>query len=439
MRRKILAGLVVAFVAVWTCIALLPGPEERLADLIAELRARGEPVSLVEMEAPFPPDAENGAPDIDAAMAWLEQNQPDGSWESEVAGPWNVNLLSPWQETATPEQMAALADLLVRIAPMHALIDRAAEKREIAWPLPARDTAAGVLENGIPVRLLQDLGQHLSARALGAAGSDERLRAIRSGLAISARLRVRTMIEHLVAAVMYASACGNLRDGLTRGTLDPAEARRVLDDVLVDTWEARFPDLVRGERAHLLDAFPFWLDGTLEAELAKSFGKPPGAWERVQHAAKQLLRGRNPFEDGLDDLTIDDVRALGRYLGPDADAKSTLEARDSTTRSRLTVLLPRVRERLIQTDVSVRIARLALAAYAHRRLHGAWPSSADDLAPLLGGDVPHHPFTGEPFVLERDGESDVLVVRARPWNGAVFGSVDDPEEELGHVWRLPPR
>ncbi len=70
MRRKIALGLLLVLAAMGVYLALMPGPEDRLADLIAEFRAQGEPVTIADMDAPMPPDSENGAPELDAAMAW---------------------------------------------------------------------------------------------------------------------------------------------------------------------------------------------------------------------------------------------------------------------------------------------------------------------------------------------------------------------------------
>lgn len=168
MRRKIAAGLLVTLVAAVAWIALRPTPEEELAALIAELPARGEPASLADMEPPLPPDEENGAVDVDAAAAWFAEHEPPGDWESAVAGPWNVTVIGNWWESSTPVQMAALADLLARIAPMNALIDRASEKPDIAWPLPPRESASDLLEALDSARRVQELGRRLAARACGA-------------------------------------------------------------------------------------------------------------------------------------------------------------------------------------------------------------------------------------------------------------------------------
>jgi len=88
VRVAVVLAFVVLFAGVWAWIGLRPGLEERLAELIAELRARGEPVSLAEIEPPMPSDADNGAPDLDAALAWFDANPPSDDWENRVVGPW---------------------------------------------------------------------------------------------------------------------------------------------------------------------------------------------------------------------------------------------------------------------------------------------------------------------------------------------------------------
>ena len=435
MRRKLVVGLVVALAAAWAWIALRPSPEDRLAELVAELRARGEPVTLAEMERPLPPDDQNGALDLDAAMAWFEEHEPESGWKPRIAGPWNPDVLFPYEDNATPEQLAALDDFLVFLGPLFDHVDRGADKPEIAWPLPARDTVESVMAGVTIVPVIQRLQQFLSARAISGESEPERRRAIRSILAIGARLRTLPLIDHLVAATVHASGSGLLRDALAEERVDPQLARVSLDGMLSTQWEARFPAVVRGERAHALETIPFWLDGSVYREMPETFGTPPTVNERFIRIVRGLVRGRWRGGDGpvSPALMIDWARDLEPYLDPSLTQAGTEEVFAGMPENRFAVLLPRLRAKLVQCDMSARLGRVALAAHEHRRVHGDWPVETGELEPLFPGGVPVDPYTGGPFAMKRDG--DALVLSARPGSELLVG-LDDPLD-WGHVWRLP--
>lgn len=437
MGRRVLLAFVVILAGVWAWIGLRPGLEERLAELIAELGARGEPVSLAEMEPPMPRDADNGAPDLDAALAWFGANRPSDDWENRVVGPWNPLVEAPYEEHATPEQIAELQAVLVGFAPGFELVDRGADKLEIAWPRGSTDTAAAWFENRSEVRTLQQLARLLSARALSSPEGADRVRAIRSELGMGARFRARTELDHLIACSLFAAGCAALRDGLERDAIDAEAARRDLDTLLRTRWDARFPDVVRATRAGHLDLLPFWIDGTMQAEMSKRFGgQGPSALERFLEDVGRLVRGRPPREDGATpEVLLEWVRGLDRFLASGLTAEETFRIGESERLDGVANLLPRVRRKLVDADASAALARLALAACEHRRIHGDWPAAPDALQPLFPDGVPVDPFTGVPLVMERDG--DDLVLRAIPWDGVV--AEDDAPADLGYTWRLPPR
>jgi len=433
---KRLAAAALVMGAVWVAIwfATRPAPEALLNDLIADLRARAEPVTLAEMEAPFPPHGENGAVDFEKAVEWWTENAPADHWESRIAGPWNHTIEDPWEENASPEQMAALRASLGTLGPLFEHVDRGAEKPEIAWKLHRIDDAASVFTTWAELPILQELGRFLSARAVAGPTPSDRCAAVRSQLAIGARLRVRTAIPHLIAAVVHRLGTRALRHGLEVGTIDPQQAREQLDALLSVPFGTRFPDLVRGERARALEVVPFWIDGTMQAEL----GENDGALSRLVDAVERIADGKMAVSPPSPADRVSWIRDFDTYLDPEEgaiDVHTEGLTHTPASNNRVTGILPRVRAGLLRTDAAARVARVALAAYEHRRLHGDWPAAAADLAPLFADGVPLDPYTEAALVLERDG--DHLIVRAQPWRSLV--SNDDDAREAGLIWRLPPR
>ncbi len=446
MRRKLALVVFGLIVVSGLVAALMPGPEEHLAELIAELRARGEPVTLAEIDAPMPPDAENGAAELDAAMAWWKEHQPDDDseapWEHRVAGLWNPTLEEPWHETASPEQMDALRVLLVDLEPFFLRIDGALARSTLVWPLGPRDTVAGhMVGYRIPIQSLQTLHKLLAARAHSGATDDDRLIAIRGMLRVGTRIRSQTAIEQLVCATIFVSACQMLRRALEAGSVDPAAAWITLDAELRHRWSQRLPELIRAERANGLQLVPFFIDGSYWTYLEDELGwTRPTVWERW----RQRLNGIGRADWELHPQTVGDMlerlRGLGMFLDPELSARAVWDFRDDerVENNTFAMLIPRIAAKLVQTDMSARLARVSLAAYAHREAHGAWPTSLESLAPLFPDGVPLDPYTERPFVLQRDG--DALVLRAQPWESLFkdIEALDDPLEH-GHVWRLPPR
>ena len=74
--RVLLAAAVIAAVlgiaVAW--LALRDGPKEHMAAYVAELHSRGEPASLVEMDAPLPRADDNGAHELE--IAYLIEGVP---------------------------------------------------------------------------------------------------------------------------------------------------------------------------------------------------------------------------------------------------------------------------------------------------------------------------------------------------------------------------
>jgi hypothetical protein len=133
-------------------------------------------------------------------------------------------------------------------------------------------------------------------------------------------------------------------------------------------------------------------------------------------------------------VVLEGLRGLDRYLAADADRRAMWEQwQDGSDLGQRVFSAGQLGWILARADARGRLARLALAAYEHRRLHGSWPREAPDLAPLFPDGVPLDPFTGGPFLVEHDG--DALVLRAQPWGGID----EESEQDLLYVWRLPPR
>ena len=106
------------------------------------LRARGEPVTYEDLMRPLPPDAENGAHELDRGFQWLadrlaraDAEVDDYSFRTHYAGPWRSTDDEPWFANASTERLDGLRDFLDTMGPFYEHLAAAAAEPEIAWPL----------------------------------------------------------------------------------------------------------------------------------------------------------------------------------------------------------------------------------------------------------------------------------------------------------------
>ncbi len=459
VRRRNAVLLVIATAVVGTSawLALRPSPEDLMADFVAELRARGEPVTIADMELPLPPDAENGADDLAAAFRWVETRlaQEDRELEStdrvywwwHYAGPWDHDADDPWHEHATPEKLDELREFLATMGPLYEGLAAAAGNPEIVWPLPVEAASPSLFGPKATDTLdtWRDVRRLLEARAVVATDPGERLDAVVWLVALVRSVRLRTHADFLFATVFRRQSCVALRDGVEAGRLDPAELRARVDDLLREGLVATMPRALRAERVLWIEQFPALLDGSLQAqlrELTRSLDRgfnerpPPRAWEPITDAAYETLAGVR-FDGPEYVAALRTIDALipheGAWSRADEAAFAAFESQPGYFQGHGT---PERADRMRSVDAAEALARIALAACEHRANHGDWPRSTADLSPLFADGVPVNPYTDAPFVMKRDGAA--LVLRATRGQAPALPA-DESLRDAGLEWRLTPR
>ncbi len=448
MRRKLLRAAVVILLGVAVClvwIAVRPGPLERMAEFVTELRARGTPVTLAEMDAPMPDPADNGAADYERALAWLDSRLgatwgPDGeAWDQAFVGEWNLTIARPWHEHATEPQTADLQHLLDDLQPFFSGLASAATKREIAWP-PRNTSGVFLWDERDAYATWRRARQLVEARARAGRTADDRLDALALLIALDRRFRCRSGLEFAVFAQVRARGCVVLRDVMERGGIEPREAHRRLDELLRGPGAESMSTLLRAVVCEGIVAFPEFLDGTTQIGLTRQVrrldallsNRTPSVWERA----------RNRVEDALVGARVDWRGYIAMLRATDALARAETPWTD-TSEDRLRTLeaeygrVASINLRFLRWAVAAEsLARVALALQVEQETSGAWPESLADIQRYFPDGIPLDPYTGLPFVLEREG--DVLVVRAQPPQDALLHPYATPRE-AALVWRLTPR
>lgn len=442
LRRR--AWLVVASIALVGGVAwlVLPDPDRPYHDLVARMRAAGEPVDYAGLIGEPPRPEENGGPDLAAGRQWLRDNVAYERWQ-EVVGPWNASCGPDWAETMTPEQAAELAKFVSEIEPALAHWRAAASKPRIAFHDEPKD-AFGWPEPGAIPRL-QQARQVLVGAAVGSAEESARLDAIATLLGL-ARIDPDGVgiIDLMVQSTLGHSGAIETRRFAEPGHGSAAAARARIDPVLRSQarWMTRLPDTIRKDCAWAIQHYRTHLDGTFPyAE--------PSAWERLMTSLKLRKPSPptfNPFP--FPELSARDVvahceqliavravapgRSFARYR--DAVAAAAKRQRFAAAGWDEGPFLDRIVHTLCRNEAATGLARIGLAAAEHRERHGALAATLDDLRPYFPDGLPSDPFTDAPFLYERATDGVRIASLGRAPDEAAVSDADLREQGL--VWEL---
>ena len=433
LRVAVGVALVAAALIGW---ALIPPSMQPLDDELVRLRAAGFPTTCAEALGEMPPDAENGALDLEAALAALEDGVGKvGTWK--VTGPWDRNATAPWPESATPQQITELGAFLGRARPFFDRVDAGLAKPRFRF----RDTldAAG-LPTQAYVRNLQHVLMVVSARALAGATPDERIAGVSSLARLGRRIEPNSMIPALVGIAATASAVSGARHAVEDGSVPVADLRRALDpdlleprlDILARAAPAEaawFAAVYRGTQSGVsssqIPSRPSW-NRRLKRRVERLFGKgSPLEWDELRPAeAARVVRVWSEV------AALDASSARGLHASIDA-----LKARNAPVPADVMIVLLQVERKLVQSEAKRRLARVALAAAERRETTGAWPASLDELRDAFPDGVPLDPYTDAPFVYDASG-AKVRLASAGALPGAATPDDATLREQL-LLWEVP--
>lgn len=417
---------------------LAPRPQDRLDDLIAELRAQGEPVTLAEAVPPLPPEDMNGAAQLEETMRTWRLGAVADLETPDLCQRWTLHETDPGWPPLTPEEIVELRLFVADLAPYFESVDAALAKPHLARPVVTSESAEAWIARSDGIPELDDLRMLLSARAVSAATSAERVNALGAVFALGARHRGHGRQGESQNVRTFAWACHQLRHELETAQIEPSAAWIRFDGDLRPSWLRRLPDTIRAHRGLVLDVLPYMIDGSYDRALIASnpWRSPPSVWKQMERRLERTFNKGHCLP-----LTPDEHIAELRGSRLLLESNWSLSwHRDqceggALRRNGFAGMFLRHAEDLERADMLAGLGRLALAACIHRETTGAWPSSPDELALLFPDGAPLDPHTGESFIMERDGET--LILRADPserWIEQYANGLD-----LGHVWRLPPR
>jgi hypothetical protein len=412
---------------------LWPSSEQPYLDMVASLRAAGEPVDFEGLIAQdVPAEGDDGGTDLVEGWKWVDDHVDSRRWD-QVVGSWNINCAKDWPETSTREQIAELAAFLGEIEPYLVHVRAAARKARIRFRQGVRD------EFGFPktgaIRRLQQSCWALIAVAVASPDEAMRIEALGDAAAIAARTECVMWFDHVTASTYHVAVARETGRQVESGRLDPAAARARLDPLLRERWLDRAPAALRSHRAFVIQCYRTVLDGTCPYA-------GPTLWQRLQRLA---TTGKfpgpydGPFNPGHAKEIVAYCDALSEALhvphGRYRDYRSSLES-STWPESELEGpdTFARAAEMLTRADAAAALARVALAAAEFRATRGDYPASLDDLKPMFADGVPLDPFTDAPFVFgHSEGEIRIRSAGGPPEKPEAF---DAKLRDDGLFWTL---
>lgn len=411
----VLAGTLIAFVAIAALSLHILGrsASARWEKTVAELRARGEPITFEEIESrrATVEDEVNGALIIEELITRLggpvEGPRPEGSLLADRV-PDRVLVFKPSPAfdpvTGTPRYaidasrkfLAENGELMARLG---AIEGRATGRFTFQVdPVPLLT----ILHHLTPVRTAGKLLRLDAAIKLVDGDLVGASRAARGTFNLAATLRDEPMIiSRLVAVAVQAAGVQTAEDILDAGELDDAELARLAD--VIDWHLANMSNRPAfwGERAIIISTIEAIAAGTLDSASVDPTASPATVWSSNRFMPVVLIRSNQ--------LRVAEM--LGELVSAaDDPQKLVAAARKQETElaqaglghalakilipslSRATVLMTRIRAELL-------CLRVGLAAERFRLAQGRFPESVDELIPAHLVETPLDPFTGTPLIV----------------------------------------
>jgi hypothetical protein len=410
----IVAGLGITYLVTDPKTEKSPGTE--FQDFVAKLRAAGEPTTPNELYGPPPSAEDNAAPEIAAALRWLDETVGrEDKWT--VTGPWDRKYdedSGPWFETAPAEEIRDLQAFLVRLRPFYDRVAAAAERPRCRFPSSV-DGRGMIQDAGVPA--LQTVTRVLAARAFVDPDPAARVEACRTLCVLAGRFEPSQSVGEAMKAAMSGVALTALRHGVESRAVDPSPARGCLDESLAPTWLDLHARFCAAELVQQISEFSAILDGRNPPspghDIAPTASATLARWCEVVHeAAKWPTR---PYTAYL---------RRARASVENARAKHEMAM----------VLLPAFAERVGRTEAASRLARVALVVAEHRVKHGDFPASLDELKAAFPDGAPLDPFTDAPFAYERTPSRARIASAGRPTGDKPLDDATLRERCL--VWEL---
>ncbi len=318
---------------------------------------------------------------------------------------------------------------------------------ELGGPMYELDYSKGFAMELPHLSQLRDCARLLAADATLAAGKGDYAEAVKDILAgmklANGLVKEPILISQLVRIAMDGIMYGEITQSMRGDDLTPDMARELIGYASRSGGRDGFADSFTGEGFFGLEAFDGIRAGDLHSAGMSSQRGADAFLMRVYGSvfARPFL---NMDEETYADIMarMSDAARLPFYEAkPLLDQISTEISELPRTRFMSRTLLPaltRAAEAQALHEAQLGLMQVGLAVELYHAQNGEYPRTLDQVAPTLGGTIPHDPFTGQSYVYQPSGGGFVLYSamgsavdmsgRSRPYSMDEQGNI---------VWRGP--
>ncbi|MHC4248377.1 MAG: hypothetical protein ACYS9X_04550 [Planctomycetota bacterium] len=398
-----------------------------IAEQLAAIRARGEPLTLAELAPPPVPDDENAAVIYEQAFAMMP---------AVVASEWSNPATKEWfyvlsddepVEPHLPKVKAVLA-LYAKVLP---LARKAMERPRCRFD---NDYSKGVEVELPHLAHLRALARVFSGEAILHASSGRDDKAAESIACVVGLARAfdeePLLISQLVKIAIASIGIGAL-EKIERGApLGDSARKRVIAEMQTLNFAEPMSVALEGERVMSYVGVGRLLSGDVDplfAEEAREAQRNlPNTWEdhaRLLKAETELIdASRLHLSEG-----IPRVDAVIARLDPLAPSESPVS---KMLMSALRAAFVRVGRATAIRDTAI----LGLSCEIFRSAEGRYPAKLDELAPEFVKELPPDPFTGKPLKYELRDDGAAFIVYSVGDNLKDDGGVNDRSDKDDISW-----
>lgn len=435
---KFTLGTLVVLLIVHSVAAVVNG--RRLEAALNEIKAKGQPVSMVELGLPKVADEENAAVIYAKAFEAMEALKSSDGHRNNALDDFSIAK----DRAEDPELWNSARLELKRYEKVFALAEEAASRPKCQFPVNWEDGAGVMFPHLAKVRRL---AQVLCADALVKARDgkmDEAIRSLETAFRMSDSISAeRTFISQLVRIAVIVITTNSLRQVIAEGNISEAQANhlyRLMADMELSTDYVR---AMEGERTFGISMFDYARRNLSVMSDPGCFipqSRPHIGWKLLEQIWRPTSYADEMCYLRFMDMTIELSARPYRESQPELAALS--EGSDFprwAIMSRIvTPVFSRARARLDDARAELDGSRIVLALKVHKNRHGSYPETLDQLREKVGWEIPADVFSGKDFVYRREGNGFLLYSIGRDLkdDGAEIATEPTPDEPADYTsWK----
>lgn len=390
----------------------------RLRAEIADIKARGEPVTPADLAGPRIPDSKNAA--IAYGKIFEQLDSPQESKDRIVLD----DFASEWKRAETPALWGQANDILVRNQWVFPLLREAASEKKCRFPV---DWGADPLHIKYPhLMKIRYLSQLLHARAVlstKAGEMDKAVESVRLGYALSESLKDEpALIPQLVRVKTLDTASQSLSESLSYGAISDLQAKDLSDLLTSIDLSDSVRKALTGERVIFLRVFDKLRQdpGALDPSMSRK-GPPvrlpylhvlwtyADEFYYLRGIGRSISRAEMPYREEM-------AGRLTSYREPPGYALV----------SSMSLLYPKASWDKAMAAISG--SQILLALHTYRNSHGSYPETLE----ALKIELPEDRYSGKPFIYKRKGAG--FLMYSVGWNQKDDGGISFKEKDI--VWEM---